>query len=166
MPFNNPEVLPGGVCMAAFLDMLAFSEGTDNGRQPTRNHGYDVIVGGGLFTDYADHPRQRVYIPRISDWSTAAGRYQLLARYFDVYKRQLGLRDFGPAAQDAIAVQQIRERGAIADIQAGRLAAAISKCRNIWASLPGAGYGQHEQRLEALRAQYLLHGGVDNGVRQ
>ena len=32
----------------AFLDMLA-SEGTDNGRQKTRNHGYDVIVGGELF---------------------------------------------------------------------------------------------------------------------
>ena len=25
--------------------------GTDNGRQKTRNHGYDVIVGGELFTD-------------------------------------------------------------------------------------------------------------------
>ena len=24
----------------------------DNGRQKTRNHGYDVIVGGELFTDY------------------------------------------------------------------------------------------------------------------
>lgn len=24
----------------AFLDMLAWSEGTDNGRQKTRNHGY------------------------------------------------------------------------------------------------------------------------------
>ena len=33
----------------AFLDMLAWSEGTDNGRQKTRNHGYDVIVGGELF---------------------------------------------------------------------------------------------------------------------
>ena len=30
------------------LDMLAWSEGTDNGRQKTRNHGYDVIVGGEL----------------------------------------------------------------------------------------------------------------------
>ena len=39
-----------------FLDMLAWSEGTDNGRQKTRNHGYDVIVGGELFTDYSDHP--------------------------------------------------------------------------------------------------------------
>ena len=28
---------------------LAWSE-DDNGRQKTRNHGYDVIVGGELFT--------------------------------------------------------------------------------------------------------------------
>ena len=34
----------------AFLDMLAWSEGTDNGRQKTRNHGYDVsIVGGAIY---------------------------------------------------------------------------------------------------------------------
>ena len=37
----------------AFLDMLAWSEGTDNGRWKW-NHGYDVIVGGELFTDYSD----------------------------------------------------------------------------------------------------------------
>ena len=35
-------------------------EGTDNGRQKTRNHGYDVIVGGELFTDYSDHPGKLV----------------------------------------------------------------------------------------------------------
>ena len=44
----------------AFLDMLAGRRGTDNGRQKTRNHGYDVIVGGELFTDYSDHPRKLV----------------------------------------------------------------------------------------------------------
>ena len=45
----------------AFLDMLAWSEGTDNGRQKkSRNHGYDVIAGGELFTDYPDHPRKLV----------------------------------------------------------------------------------------------------------
>ena len=30
--------------------------GTDNGRQKTRNHGYDVIVGGEPFTDYPITP--------------------------------------------------------------------------------------------------------------
>ena len=48
----------------AFL-VLAWSEGTDNGRQKTRNHGYDVIVGGELiFTDYSDHPRKLVAKPK------------------------------------------------------------------------------------------------------
>ena len=37
----------------AFLDMLAWSEGTITGRQKTRNHGYDVRNGGELFTDYS-----------------------------------------------------------------------------------------------------------------
>ena len=41
----------------AFLDMLAWSEGTDNGRQKTRNHGYDVIVGGELVYRLPDHPQ-------------------------------------------------------------------------------------------------------------
>ena len=52
--------------------------GTDNGRQKTRNHGYDVIVGGELFTVYSDHPRKLVTLnPKLK--STGAGRYQLLS---------------------------------------------------------------------------------------
>ena len=56
----------------AFLDMLAWSEGTDNGRQKTRNHGYDVIMSGELFTDYSDHPRKLVTLNPNSK-STGAG---------------------------------------------------------------------------------------------
>ena len=53
----------------------------DNGRQKTRNHGYDVIVGGELFTDYSDHPRKLVTLnPKLK--STGAGRYQLLSRWW------------------------------------------------------------------------------------
>ena len=58
--------------------MLAWSEGTDNGRQKTRNHGYDVIVGGELFTDYSDHPQTCHAKPKTQP--TGAGRYQLLSR--------------------------------------------------------------------------------------
>ena len=57
--------------------MLAWSEGTDNGRQKTRNHGYDVIVGGELFTDYSDHPRKTVTLNPTNQ--QGAGRYQLLS---------------------------------------------------------------------------------------
>ena len=64
----------------AFLDMLAWSEGTDNGRQKTRNHGYDVIVGGELFTRLLRSPSKLVTLnPKLK--STGAGRYQLLSRW-------------------------------------------------------------------------------------
>ena len=150
----------GGVNVVAFLDMLAWSEGTDNGKQPTKDHGYDVVVGGTLFTGYADHPRVLVPLPRLKISSTAAGRYQLLSRYFDAYKKQLGLKDFSPLSQDLIALQQIRERRALDLIKQGRIEAAIKAVRNIWASLPGAGYGQHERMLADLLRAYQQAGGV------
>ena len=68
--------------------MLAWSEGIDNGTSETRNHGYDVIAGGELFTDYSDHPRKLVTLnPKLK--STGAGRYQLLSRWWDAYRKQL-----------------------------------------------------------------------------
>ncbi|MEG9057847.1 glycoside hydrolase family protein, partial [Escherichia coli] len=53
-----------------------------------------------------------------------------------------------------------RERGALDDIRAGRIERAISRCRNIWASLPGAGYGQREHSLEKLVTVWRTAGGV------
>jgi muramidase (phage lysozyme) len=148
----------------AFLDTIATSE-LGSRLLLASDNGYNVLVGSTpamprLFSSYADHPRQLIDLPRLGIKSTAAGRYQLLARYFDAYKKLLGLHDFSPAAQDAIALQQIRERGALADIEAGRFADAIAKCRNIWASLPGAGYGQNENTLAYLQAAFTKAGGA------
>ena len=125
--------------------------GTDNGRQKTRNRGYDVIVGGELFTDYSDHPRKLVTLnPKLK--STGAGRYQLLSRWWDAYRKQLGLKDFSPKSQDAVALQQIKGRGALPMIDRGDIRQAIDRCSNIWASLPGAGYGQFEHKADSLIA--------------
>ena len=49
---------------------------------------------------------------------------------------------FSPKSQDAVALQQIKERGALPMIDRGDIRQAIDRCGNIWASLPGAGYGQ------------------------
>ncbi|AUV44034.1 glycoside hydrolase family 24 protein [Citrobacter freundii complex sp. CFNIH9] len=143
----------------AFLNMLAWSEGTDKPGQPTRNRGYDVIVGGSLFSGYADHPRKLIDLPRLKIKSTAAGRYQLLARYWDAYRKQLGLKDFSPTSQDAVALQQIKERRALQLIDDGYIRQAIDRCSNIWASLPGAGYGQHEHKVENLLKKFKEAGG-------
>ncbi|UIP34268.1 glycoside hydrolase family 104 protein [Stutzerimonas kunmingensis] len=151
----------GGTNMLAFLDLIAWSEGTDNGRQPTRDRGYDVMVGGSLFDSYADHPRRLVNLPALGIKSTAAGRYQILARYWDHYRKQLGLSGgFTPLNQDRVALQLIGECKALDDIKAGRITDAIHKCRSRWASLPGAGYGQHEHKVNSLLAAYSKAGGA------
>jgi muramidase (phage lysozyme) len=139
----------------AFLDMIAFSEGTAK----LGDNGYNVIVGGTLFDDYSDHPRKLITLNARGLKSTAAGRYQLLARYFDAYKKQLNLPDFSPESQDAIAIQQIKECGALVAIDTGEIPLAIGKCKRIWASLPGAGYGQREVGLDDLLAAYEKAGG-------
>lgn len=145
--------------LQAFLDLIAYSEGTDNGRQPTNNHGYDVIVGGKLFYDYSKHPGVYVKLtPRLT--SSAAGRYQILEKFAKHYMKQLRLPDFGPDSQDKIAIQLIKECKALDDIYAGRIHSAVYKCKSRWASLPGAGYGQHEQKIEKLIAVFKEAGGV------
>lgn len=153
--------------MAAFLDTIAYSEGTDNGKQKTYDDGYDVVVGGGTFKDYSFHPMDRrnsehlrpVYIKRYRIHSTAAGRYQILRRYANHYMKQLGLPDFGPESQDRIALQLIHECGAEKLIEEGRLRLALIRCKSRWASLPGAGYGQREQRFATLERVYVEKNG-------
>ena len=155
----------GGLNVCAFLDMLAVSE-IGEAMLATSNDGYDVLVGSlpgamRLFSDYSDHPLPRghaiEYRPGL--WSTAAGRYQILSRYWPHYRDQLNLPDFGPESQDRYAIQQVKEQRALPLIQGGEFVQAVDRCRNIWASLPGAGYGQHENSLEKLAAAYVAAGG-------
>lgn len=152
----------------AFLDLIAFSEGTSASRL-TKNDGYDVIVTGidgpEVFTSYASHPfvgppvrapkliRLAGAHPALS--STASGRYQVLARYYNIYVAKLGLRDFSPLSQDLIAIEQIRERGALPLIVRGDIRNAITMCSTLWASLPGANTvgayaGQNAHPVEVL----------------
>ena len=165
---RRARLFSGNLC--AFLDMIAYSELGPRVLAQS-DDGYDVIVGSvpghvQRFGDYRDHPRVLVRLTvrakngkRMLVQSTAAGRYQILSRYFDAYKQQLGLPDFGPDSQDEIAIQLIRECHAVGDIEAGRFDVAARKCASRWASLPEAGYGQHENDLDDLRAAYVAAGG-------
>ena len=156
----------------AFLAMIAACEGTD------RAGGYACLYGSTpsrprTCSSVADHPRKA---QRISDsdprWTTAAGRYQFMAvsplptggstrvDTWDRIKRKLSLPDFSPASQDAAALELIREAGALADVDAGRVLVAARKCRGIWASLPGAGYNQPERGESFVMAQYQAAGGA------
>lgn len=174
---QHPNVL-------AFLDTIAYTEGTDNPKQVSNlyrapdgslHRGYDVIVGGSLLptqsiqnltppppqivvTDYSHHPNKLVRLsPTLS--STAAGRYQILYKYWVIYKAQLNLPDFSPLSQDLYAVQQLREQGALSLLTQGRFEEAVAKVNDIWASLPDSPYGQHMYDISQAKAIYLLKGG-------
>ncbi|KVE36210.1 glycoside hydrolase family 24 protein [Burkholderia sp. BDU5] len=160
----------GGQNVVAFLDMIAASE-IDAWTRQNSDDGYNVLVGSHgpmkrsgkiiaprllTFPSYAKHPD--IYNAELN--STAAGRYQLLSRYYAPYAQLLKLNDFSPLSQDLIAIQQIRERRALPLIAAGQLAAAIKACSNIWASLPGNDYGQRQNELAMLTAAYKAAGGI------
>ena len=142
----------------AFLDMLAWSEGTDNGRQKGRNHGYDVIVGGELFavtpiTSQTCHAKPKTQI----------NRRRTLPACFPVGGMPTASSSWktsSPKSQDAVALQQIKERGALPMIDRGDIRQAIDRCSNIWASLPGAGYGQFEHKADSLIAKFKEAGGT------
>ena len=121
----------------AFLDMLAWSEGTDNGRQKTRNHGYDATgESEELFTDYPDHPRKLVTLnPNSNHCTLDATSFFLLVGchckqllpFESTFLRKTGRRGTGQTKVICRPPKTTR-----------RYPSGTDRCSNIWASLPGA----------------------------
>lgn len=142
-----------------FLDAIATCE-LGPALIAASDDGYNVLVGSYpghvmLFHSYAAHPD--VYNAETN--STAAGRYQLLHRYYGYYAKKLGLIDFGPVAQDRIALEQMRERGALGLIRGGHIEEAVLAVNGIWASLPGSPYKQNPKTMEYFMAAFNKAGG-------
>lgn len=149
---------PGGPELSAFLDMLAYSE-MGRALLDASDDGYNVLVGSTaakrkLFVSYDRHPAIFVELPNLGIKSSAAGRYQILFRTFDGLATKLKVSDFKPETQDRCALELIRQRGALEYVKDGRIELAIAGCAKTWASLPGADYGQHENKLADLIAEY------------
>lgn len=119
---------------------------------------YQVIYGGRRFTDFSRHPNVRVpfHNPRKAgagnnDFSTAAGAYQINFPTYSEFSVKLGLYDFSPATQDAIAIALLKSSGAYNAAMQGDMARAINLASGRWASLPGSTAGQGPRSMsEAL----------------
>lgn len=120
-----------------FLDFLGAAEGA----------GYNTVVGGGSFSSYDRHP-DVVGVRTKEGPSTAAGKYQITKTTYDDVAPKLGITDFSPASQDRIALELIRRKGALADVQSGNYEAAISKLGGTWASLPSSPYNQPKRSTD------------------
>lgn len=170
LDMTTTETTTAGRNLAAFLAMIQRAEGTSTGgRDPYRVcYGYRHTIG-----NLRDHPAitgewrgERLPDAMCKNAgfgpgcvSTAAGAYQIIRPTWAKLRDRLRLPDFGPASQDAAAVELIRTRGALVDVQAGRIADAIYKCRNEWASLPGNYASQGQRSTSDLLAWYTNNGG-------
>ena len=105
--------------------MLAMVGGNGNGRQKTRNHGCNVIMGKSylLITrspSQTCHAKPKTQINR-------RRTLQLLSRWWDACRKQLAAR----LLRVRTALQQIKERGALPMIDRGDIRQAIDRCSNI-----------------------------------
>lgn len=166
----------GGQNFVAMLDMIAWSEGTsrfhgiDASNGLDSDNGYRVLVGSILattnhpevlhtFGDYSRHPNMLVTLSNTLS-STAAGRYQILYRWWSAYQAKLRLTDFSPMSQDLYALNIMREQGAFQFIRVGAFAQAVACISDQWASLAGSQYGQHTNTMDDLQLAYTNAGGV------
>lgn len=166
MPENSNQAAAN---VGAFLDMILQSEGTANAPDPYRVcYGYRHTI-----ENLGEHPAIT------GEWrgevlpaamcanagfgpgcvSTAAGGFQIIKPTWSRVRNKLSLPDFSADSQRRAAVALIGERGALADVQAGRFAAAVHKCRAEWASLPGNYAKQGQRSIDQLQAWYSNAGG-------
>jgi muramidase (phage lysozyme) len=149
--------------LQAFLDMLARCEGTDGADGYRALFGYTPTNGRIFDNGYIDHPGIKFPFTQTdgaTNYSTAAGRYQIIKPTWLELKSALGLVAFTPADQDAAAIELIRRCGALPDIEAGDLQAAIDKCAGIWASLPASHYPQPKRTYAFAEKAFADAGGA------
>ena len=141
----------------AFMTMLRIGEGTlDEG-------GYERIVGGESFSDYgkdfSDHPD--VYIKKYD--STAAGAYQITRTNwkdapFVKWRKDNKVENFSKVSQDKYCVYLLKNKKRVVDlIIKGHVSEAIRKLGKEWASLPGAGANQREEKMQDVVSNFIKY---------
>ena len=142
--------------------MISECEGTPGDEGYAALFGY-VPGNGPTFSDFSTHPDIRVRFTQTDgtvNWTTAAGKYQIIYPTFLNLQARLGTSDFGPATQDLMATALIEEKSAINDIVSGNLQAAINKCSTVWASLPDSSYPQPKKSYSVALEAYQNAGGT------
>ncbi len=115
----------------AFLEVIAFAEGTDGDNDPALS-GYSVMMGGTpqrpkLASDLYNHPG-----------GVASGRYQAIPGTWAIAQRVLGLYDFTPESQEIFGAWNIsRNKPLILQaLNQNNFPAAVEEASTEWASFP------------------------------
>lgn len=121
--------------VGAYLDSIGSAE----------HAGYNTITGGGTFSDYSQHPNIVGMVTKDGP-STAAGKYQITHGTYKRLAKRLGTTDFSPATQDRMAIELLRETGALDDIKRGDFESATRKLGGIWQALPSGSSPNQSKR--------------------
>lgn len=135
----------------ALIDAIAWAEGA--------TAQYNIMVGGGTFSDYSGHPvdtgempSSGIYIDRLNNYSTAAGRYQFLySNYNGLKTKGLFSTGFNPEEQDRAALSLVVDKRGVTQsdletaVTSNNFVPVFDKLALEWASLPysakpGQGY--------------------------
>jgi len=148
---QSTKTSPAEKNVQAFLRLLRYIEtGKDDAGA------YYVLYGGGTFKDDSTHPLKKP-IHKGKYPSSSAGAYQINHDTWETELNKGVANDFTPASQDAMAIDLIRRKKALQDIEAGDLDKAIPKLRNTWSSLPGGS----QERIKMPEAKSMFKGYVD-----
>lgn len=149
MPPINHDDLRKNPQVQGFLDLLSKAEGT-YGRG---DNGYNIAFGGAPDVGYATHPQTLHNFTQTDgkqNKTSAAGRYQITSKTYQGLQKQLGSKDFTPETQDKMAVELIRQHGALDNVLTGDYQGAIGKLGSVWASLPSSTYAQPKASMGEL----------------
>lgn len=91
--------------------------------------------------------------------STAAGAYMIIKRTWLEYQALLKLTNFGRQAQDDVALQIVKDKGALDLVNAGDTEGACALLHEVWASLPGSQAQQPVRSLAFINHAFILNGG-------
>ena len=134
---------------------------------------YNVLFGGGLFSDLSKHPDQVVDGGRYK--SAAAGAYQFMPETWKRSQKALNLPDFGGESQEKARRYLMKERGVDPDAPIANkqeFAERLALLAPEWASLPKLDgtsyYGQPVKSLDTLWEAYQQGRGpiTSNGGEQ
>ena len=121
---------------------------------PTKNWAYPVNVPRirAFLDTIEDHPRELKCANSNGKelCSDAAGRYQFLSTSWDRFAPVVKAKNFGPTYQDRVAIELIRDKNALKDIEEGRVEEAFKKLHLVWPS-----FGETETDVEQLMSKLV-----------
>ena len=125
----------------SYLDSIANVEGAN---KYGANQGYDITFNGHRFDSYDSHPNIRFDLAN-GDYTTAAGAFQITKGTYDWIAPLVGVTDFSPDSQRAIAsglaaVKKDKNGvSALEHIVNGNYETATGLLKSTWAALPQQG---------------------------